>query len=901
MKNAAISGRSGALIRIALCVLLAWGMAPLAAYADAQPSTVPVEREGDAASSGFSEPSIDEGLAGAEEANAGDGADGIDGVPNGTEGVEPIDAVPRSEAEAVQLFDARADAVGFAAVSDYAALQSAVAAAAPGATIEVSGSFAFVDAIIIDKALTIKGDGATVLTAASGKRHFSVDATAITGSSDIRFEGMTLNGPSSTTDGKPNGGIAVATTDTSNLADARIVVSDCTFAGNVNRETGSYGGALAVRSRTQGIELTRCVFESNSSSGDGGAVSTKNSAATLTDCSFSGNASDSHGGALNGASGTTIENSLFRGNTAGGNGGAAAFSLNRTDAVSVRGTTFADNVAGNSGGGMHILNLVLSGIPESLVENSTFVGNEVTNPTSVGRSYLGSAALIDAQTTLRNVTLAGNVAPAGSEASGAGIVLFEQGFDGTYAHTVEGCLAVGNYQDGVESNLGIMTGNPFGTQSYAPYTGAAASLVEIPAAMALGDVVAVDAGGNALLADNGGSTPTVAIVADGPADNAYKAADVTLAPPAVDQRGTARPAGADGFYDIGAFELQDSERGRELAVARLFGADRYETSRKVSTHDRTGSDVVILASGDDSHFPDALSASALSGAENNAPIVLTPTEYLSAEAKAAIEADLQPSRVIIVGDQYAVSTAVEAEVRGLLGTGAAVERIGGTNRQDTADMIYETYANDFSSTAILALATKFPDALSVSSWAAKTKSPIFLAHFGSTGLTEKTVQALSEGGFDRILVMGSSLAVSDEVVQQALRAANLGYGDYVRFNGIDRYETSSLFASWATSDDRDPSEQLSMHRAAIVRGDIHPDSLTGGALQGRDSSVVVLTDRAAVTATVESLIDSSVDDIGELRFFGDEYAVELDVVKHYINRVPYTAITWLPDSSVSIL
>ena len=92
-----------------------------------------------------------------------------------------------------------------------------------------------------------------------------------------------------------------------------------------------------------------------------------------------------------------------------------------------------------------------------------------------------------------------------------------------------------------------------------------------------------------------------------------------------------------------------------------------------------------------------------------------------------------------------------------------------------------------------------------------------------------------------------------------------------------------------------------MHGAAIARGDKHPDSLTGGALQGRDSSVVLLTQRDGVTAPVENLIDAHVAEIGELRFFGDEYAVELDVVRHYIQRIPYTTITWLPDASVAIL
>lgn len=917
MKNVTIEGRPGAFFRLALCALLVWGLAPLSAYADEPSSDVlPTHKEVSAPGGPEAlDSDADAGNADAE-ASGGDGDPGGDG--NGTaaadgasadaDGFETPGAGEAGEAEPFGLLEdeqaAEADgAIDFAEVSDFSSLQAAVAAAVPGAVIEVSGAIAFADAIAIDKPLTIKGDGSAVLTAALGKRHFAVDGTTIAGAPEIVFENMVFEGPASTVNGKPNGGIVVSTTSIDNLVDARIVVEGCSFYRNANKEGGSgipYGGALAISSKTQGVEISNCDFDGNYAFGDGGALGMKSTAATLTECTFSNNRSDAGGGALAGAAGTAIIDCLFQDNGAKSNGGAASFVMNTTSAITVQGSTFAGNSAENSGGGLHVLNFNFSGIPTCTVENSTFFGNEVTNPVSSGRTYLGAAALLDVQTTLRNVTAVGNSGPDASNGTGAGIVMFEQGFDGMYANVVEGCLVVGNYQDGVETNLGIMKGQPFGALTYEPFAGSA-SFTEIPSGSTIGDIVAVDDTGAAVLKDNGGITPTVALNPDGIAVDAYEAADVTYAPPSADQRGKARPAGDAGRYDAGAFEVQDSDRGRELSVARLYGADRYETSRAVSTYGRTGVDVAILASGDDSHFPDALSASALSGVEGNAPIVLTPTGYLSTEARTALGDDLRPSRVIIVGDRHAVSESVEAEVRALLGSGASVERIGGADRQDTADLIYGTYASSLSSTAILAYAADFPDALSVSSWAAKTKSPIFLVHFGATALSEKTLQALSEGGFDRILVMGSSYSVSNEAVAQALAASGLGYGDYTRFDGVDRYDTSARFASWATSDARDASERLSMHGAAIVRGDIHPDSLTGGALQGRDSSVIVLTPRDAATSTVTDLLDANVEDIGELRFFGDEYAVELDVVRHYIQRIPYTTIAWLPDDSVAVL
>ncbi len=890
MRNATIPGRPSVLFRLALCVLLVWGLAPLSALADTPSSEALVEGEEVSAQGG---PEVPEGAA------ADPDGEGLGDPPyeesTGETSFEPLDVRDASDASAEVEADT-AEAIDFAAVSDYTGLVNAVASASPGATIEVSGAIVFADVIPIDKPLSVVSADGAHLTAAAGKRHFSIDGASIVGGQGVVFEGLTLYGPVSAAPDAENGGIFAT-----NMSSATLSLTDCTFSGNENTEAGArgYGGALAVASNSQGVTLVDCAFADNAARVDGGAVSTKNSPATYERCVFRNNTSGSHGGALASASNASLIDCLFEGNEATGNGGGASFIFNNIDPVTVRGTTFARNVAANSGGGLHVLNFVFDGIPNCVVENSTFFGNEVTNPNSVGRTYIGAAALIDAQATLQNITVIGNSAPDSATGTGAGIVLFEEGFDGSYTHVVEGCLAVGNYQDGAEGNMGIMSGSPFGGQTYSPYADAVASLTEIPAASTLGDIVVVDSLGAPLLASNGGLTQTVALVASGPAVDAYGADDVTLAPLATDQRGKGRPAG--GGHDIGSFELQDDERDRDMTIVRLFGADRYGTSHKVSTHDRSGSDVVVLTSGEDRNFPDALAASALSGIEDNAPIVLTKTQSLSPEAREAIGSELQPSRVIIIGDQHAVSAAVESEVRSLLGEGGTVDRIGGVDRQDTADKIYEAYAPELSSTAILALATDFPDALSVSSWAAKTKSPIFLVHFGSTGLTDASLEALRTGGFDRILVMGSTYSVSNEVVLQALSASGLGYGDYTRFNGIDRYDTSAQFAAWAISGDRSSSERLTVHGAAIVRGDKHPDSLTGGALQGRDSSVVVLTPRDEVSSAVVGLLDGHVDEIGELRFFGDEYAVDLDVVRHYIQRVPYTSITWMPDSSVAIL
>ncbi|MEG0375664.1 MAG: cell wall-binding repeat-containing protein, partial [Raoultibacter sp.] len=350
---------------------------------------------------------------------------------------------------------------------------------------------------------------------------------------------------------------------------------------------------------------------------------------------------------------------------------------------------------------------------------------------------------------------------------------------------------------------------------------------------------------------------------------------------------TSRPGDAD-FHAVGSSVLasegavaeqyyaiwEDTAKiDVELSVARLYGADRYGTSRQVSTYEREAAneDTVILASGWDYNFPDALTASVLSGYLNNAPIVLTENDHLSADARAAIVDDLGVSRVVIVGSTDAINADVEAEVVALAGV-TTVERIGGVDRQETAEKIFEYIGADHSDTAIIARCCDFPDSLTISPWSVATKSPIFLSDFDLNELTDETKAALAAGGFTRILVLGDENSTPASVYEEAKNAAGLTDEQMVRLGGIDRYETSSIIAEWITSEDRTASERLNWSKPALARGDIHPDSLTGGALQGRDRSVILLTEPTEASSFARPLVEAKNGTITEIRFFGDENA-----------------------------
>ncbi|WP_139651017.1 cell wall-binding repeat-containing protein [Raoultibacter phocaeensis] len=338
-----------------------------------------------------------------------------------------------------------------------------------------------------------------------------------------------------------------------------------------------------------------------------------------------------------------------------------------------------------------------------------------------------------------------------------------------------------------------------------------------------------------------------------------------------------------------------------LNVARLYGADRFDTSKNVATYERdiATEKTLIIASGADQHFPDALAASSLSGAHDNAPIVLSQPDYLGDAARSVVEAAQAVEKIYIIGSEYSVSAEVEQALEALH-PAAEIVRLGGEGRQQTAELIYQELGSSASKTAILARSMEFPDSLSISPWAAATNSPIFLSSFDEQSFFPSTLDALRTGGFDRVIVLGDAFSIPESAVESVRAAMGLAETDVIRLGGDDRIETSLIVAEWATDAARGNAERLSFDKLAVTRADKHADALAGGALQGLHASVVLLTPTHTVHQDVLAKIAAASDDISEIRFLGDEYAIAIDVVKAYIMAIPCDEHAWKPDDSVRI-
>lgn len=315
---------------------------------------------------------------------------------------------------------------------------------------------------------------------------------------------LVIEGPGAqllTIDG--NGASRIISNDTgavTTIRGIRFTRGNGTGAANTGR-----GGAIYNNGGT--LVLERLVLQANTAA-NGGAVNNANTAAlSIIDCHFIDNSATSSGGALQNFSTSTllVSGSTFSGNTAAttATGGGAA-QLNGT--ATIVNSTFSGNFATVGSGGA-----IFSNGLRLLIVNSTFTGNSAANNAGGVHRASATPALF-----LRNSLFAGNTGGTEPDVSSVGII-----------------TSLGNNLVGV--------------------AGATAGFI-------LSDLLNTPAG-LAPLADNGGPTPTHALLAGSAAIDAGQACilDRSCASENLDfdlitdQRGLVRSAGSG--VDIGAFEI----------------------------------------------------------------------------------------------------------------------------------------------------------------------------------------------------------------------------------------------------------------------------------------------------------------------------------------------------------
>lgn len=343
-----------------------------------------------------------------------------------------------------------------------------------------------------------------------------------------------------------------------------------------------------------------------------------------------------------------------------------------------------------------------------------------------------------------------------------------------------------------------------------------------------------------------GTPPHVAAITD-----AATASEVAVSP-----LGDAHPA--TEISQVGALE-----------VIRYAGAERTETAAAIAG-DRTlgGAEfddhTVLLARSD--VFADSLTGGYLAGA-HDAPILLTPSDELSAATREELDA-IDPDNVIVLGGEAAVSQDVAEE----LAEDHHVQRVAGANRIETAAEIAAYAVPDQpQDVALLATAAEFADALSASVVAAGENVPLLLT--ADDHLPAETEEALTDLDVDEVVIAGGPAAVDESVADDL---AELGI-DVDRRAGSNRFETAREVAEFA--EERFGWDAAQMNLAS---GEGFADAVALAAHAGMGSggpAPIALTAADDLTApTTEWLADRAACDTGRLHVAGGTAAISEEVV-----------------------
>ncbi|HET9317550.1 MAG TPA: Calx-beta domain-containing protein, partial [Vicinamibacteria bacterium] len=418
---------------------------------------------------------------------------------------------------------------------------------------------------VVSVATTVDGGSAdlVILDAGGVTRHFTTNQSTGT-PIHLTIRNLTLrNGRCPVPDpGQPSPGYGGSIRSG---IDSPLTIQDSRFLNNVCDVAGIDVGGGAIRQRRGALLVQRSLFQGNRA-GNAGAISSSDSVATVEDSSFVSNTTNAHttgfsgvgGGFYNdeagnglvtlrrtsfinntatfaagavqsffvpGDQGLLIQDCTFQGNSSPGDAGAV---LAQLGPLTVTGSTFSGNSA-NNGAGIYINQ------GPSTITNSTFSGNTATN---VG----GGVFAGNSNVTYSYVTIAGNQA----NAAGGGISW------GGGSATLRGSIVASNTGGGGQCSQALANGG-FNVQFPGPATCAAGALVADPLLGAL--------------ANNGGPTQTRAIGAASPARDLVTSG---CPPPATDQRGVSRPAGA---CDAGAYELSGTLGIANASMAEGTGSN----------------------------------------------------------------------------------------------------------------------------------------------------------------------------------------------------------------------------------------------------------------------------------------------------------------------------------------
>jgi len=389
-------------------------------------------------------------------------------------------------------------------------LREAIAVAAPGDIVSfdaaLSGGTIHLDlalsTLTLSRNITIDGSALTVPITISGD-------TNEDGTGDVRVFNVN-SGVTATLDSLAISKGYDANSGAGIYNNGRLAVINSTFLNNSAPSGGgiynNYGGTLTITNNT---------LSGNLASSSGGGIYNKGTL-TASNNTFLNNSAPSGGGIYHYDGTLTIANSVFSGNSASSSGGG----IYNKGTLTASNNTFSNNSALSGGGIYNSYGGTLT------IANSTFSGNSASS--SGGGIYHYYHSYYGGELTITNSTFSDN-----SASSGGGI--FNNGGTLNYANTI-----IANSISG--GDCAMINSGSVGTNTRNLVENGPSCSAQLSGDPNLGP-----------LADNGGPTQTMALLAGSPAIDAGDDAVCAAAPVSnLDQRGIVRPQGL--HCDIGALE-----------------------------------------------------------------------------------------------------------------------------------------------------------------------------------------------------------------------------------------------------------------------------------------------------------------------------------------------------------
>ncbi|KZL90186.1 cell wall-binding repeat-containing protein [Clostridium magnum] len=293
-------------------------------------------------------------------------------------------------------------------------------------------------------------------------------------------------------------------------------------------------------------------------------------------------------------------------------------------------------------------------------------------------------------------------------------------------------------------------------------------------------------------------------------------------------------------------------------VTSIGGADCYETAAKVATANWTSATDVVLVCGEG--YADAVSATVLAK-QLNAPILLTTTESLHANARAALDT-LKPQNIYIIGGNASISQSVRTNLKN---ENYNLIELSGKNRYETniavANQLVKLGVS--ADSVMLVSGDGFADVLSATPVAA-AKGQILLLGNNSTSSMEPVLDFVKTNN-SNVTVVGTNNAIKDDIYK--------ALGAVKRINGgANRFETNINVLNEFKDDLK--TDKLFIANAS---GGRYTDALIASSLAGKWSTPLVLVDDETSDSTSKAIdyikgkISSSTDlsAIGETGVISD--------------------------------